>query len=179
MCTICPSVKGQNLRRPCFSERLSGALAMASRLIILAVALGVALHGLAAAAVAAIAGLTCNGITFMSYTDLPSFNTQGSHDSVIVQIGAGAIDGGSTLTVSDIFFDLACRHKGCSGNVNQNCSVNANCPSGQLCLDLLPGTCVPDGSSPGVNSVAGFVGVVSNNCTDARLLAEVVLAMAG
>jgi hypothetical protein len=129
---------------------------------VIGVGLGVTLHGVATTA---IAGTTCNGITFVSYTDLPSFNTQGSIDSVVVQIGAGPIEGGSTLTVSNIFFDLACRHKGCSGNVNQNCSVNADCPSGQLCLNLLPGSCVPDGSSPGVNSVAGFVGVVSNNCS--------------
>ena len=108
---------------------------------------------------------TCNGTTFISYADLPPFNTQGSQDNVVITIGTGPIDGGTSLTVSDLFFDLACRHKGCSGNLTANCSTDADCGSGQFCFNLLPGNCIPDGSSPGTNSVAGYVTIVSTDCT--------------
>src|ERR1043166_3989942 len=79
---------------------------------------------------------TCNGITFISYTDLPSFNTQGSQDSVIIQIGSAPTDGATTRPLSQIFFDLSCRHKGCSGNVNANCTIDSDCPPLQNCLTL-------------------------------------------
>jgi cell division septation protein DedD len=115
---------------------------------------------------------TCNGITQVGYINVPDFNTQGSIDRVSITIGAQTIQGGTKLTVSQIFFDLACRHKGCSADVNHNCTVNADCTGfGGTCLTLLSGTCAPDASTPqpplpaGVNSVVGFVGNVTTDCT--------------
>jgi cell division septation protein DedD len=115
---------------------------------------------------------TCNGTTQIAYVTVPPFDTQGSIDRVSVTIGAQTIQGGTTLTLSQIFFDLACRHKGCSADVNHNCTVDADCAGfGGTCLTLLSGTCAPDASTPqpplptGVNSVVGFVGNISTDCT--------------
>jgi hypothetical protein len=109
---------------------------------------------------------TCNGITEIRYLVHPPVNTQGSIDRASITIGAGEIQGGTKLTLSQVFVDLACRHKGCSGNVNHNCTVNADCTGfGGTCLTLLSGTCAPDGTTPGVESVAGYVGNITTDCT--------------
>src|SRR5689334_17764098 len=65
---------------------------------------------------------TCNGITFISYPNPPDNNFAGTTDHVQLQIGSGPIDGGTTLTVSQILFDLSCRHRGCSNDFNQPCT---------------------------------------------------------
>lgn len=109
---------------------------------------------------------TCNGVTQVGYVNVPSVDTQGSVDRVAIQIGALSIQGGTKMTLSKIFFDLACRHKGCSGNVNHNCTANSDCTGfGGTCLTLLSGTCAPDGTTPGVESVVGYVGNISTTCT--------------
>jgi hypothetical protein len=120
----------------------------------------------AAVSIRANAQNTCNGVTQVAYVSVQPVNTQGSIDRVSIEIGALAVQGGTKLTFSQIFFDLACRHKGCSANVNHNCSVNSDCTGfGGTCLTLLSGTCAPDGTTPGVQSVVGYVGNVSTNCT--------------
>src|ERR1043166_3283913 len=70
---------------------------------------------------------TCNGVTFISYPNAPAQNLQGTVDRVQLQIGAGPIDNGTTLSLTQIFFDLSCRHKGCSNNVNTPCNTDPDC----------------------------------------------------
>jgi hypothetical protein len=119
------------------------------------------------------AQITCGGIAQISYVNVPSFNTQGSIDRAQITIGAATILGGTKLTLSQVFVDLACRHKGCSADVNHNCTVDADCTGfGGTCLTLVPGTCAPDGTVPNpadppnfFESVAGYVGNIATDCT--------------
>ncbi len=109
---------------------------------------------------------TCNGITQIGYVTVPSVDTQGSIDRVSITIGAQSIQNGTKLTLSEILFDLACRHKGCNADFNHNCTSDADCTGfGGTCLTLLSGTCAPDGTTPGVESVVGFVGNITTDCT--------------
>ena len=110
-------------------------------------------------------GKTCNGVTLISYQSVPVFDNKGSIDRVRITLGTGQIQNGNTLTLNQVFFDLACRHKGCGGDQTRNCTSNADCASvGGTCQTLLPGTCVPDTTTPGTNTVVGYVGNITTTC---------------
>jgi hypothetical protein len=110
------------------------------------------------------AQFTCNASMFLSYVSVPTFDNIGSIDRIRLTLGTGSILNGTTLTLNQVFFDLACRHKGCSGNPNQNCTVDADCGGGDTCVPLLPGSCVQDTNNPGTNTVMGFAGNITTTC---------------
>jgi hypothetical protein len=126
--------------------------------------------GLAAPATAA----TCNGVASILYPNPPAQDFQGTVDHVELSIGTQSIqsaDGNGTgvMVVSKVFFDLSCRHKACSNSAPGfavPCKSDADCGAGNICLILLPGTCVPDGSLSNTNTVVGFNGITFTNCTD-------------
>ena len=100
---------------------------------------------------------TCNGIVSIGYPLVQEFNTIGSVDRASITLGTGNIQGGSTLTVQKVFFELDCKNKVCLNNTTQACSVNADCGVGNTCANLLP-TCFDDGN------VAGYVGNITTDC---------------
>jgi len=103
---------------------------------------------------------TCNGAIEIQYASVQSFNTQGSIDRVRLVLGAGGIQLGTNITISDIFFDLACKNKACVGGTNpgKSCDVTADCDGADVCISQLPGTCVED------DSVMLYVGNITTTC---------------
>ena len=74
----------------------------------------------ASSAVAAIAPLanTCNGRSELSYPTAPNFAGVGDVVRVTLTLGAGSIQGGTTLTISGVRFNLDCN----------NSNLGLNCP---------------------------------------------------
>jgi len=66
---------------------------------------------------------TCNGTIEISYVSTDNPNVVGSVDRVRLRFGAGGISGGTTLTLSNIFFDLDCK-AGMAGCVDEGAVVS-------------------------------------------------------
>ena len=66
---------------------------------------------------------TCNGTIEISYVSTDSPNVVGSVDRVRLRFGAGGISGGTTLTLSNVFFDLDCK-AGMAGCVDEGAVVS-------------------------------------------------------
>jgi len=71
-------------------------------------------------AFAAIAPLanTCNGVSELGYPTAPNFAAVGDTVRVTLTLGAGSIQGGNTLTISGVRFNLDCN----------NSNLGLNCP---------------------------------------------------
>jgi len=100
---------------------------------------------------------TCNGTLSIEYAVVQTPNVVGSVDTVRLILGAGSIVGGTALNVSQIYFDLDCKNRVCSTNLNQGCSVSSECPGGGTCDNILP-VCIDDGA------VAGYAGNITTTC---------------
>ena len=61
---------------------------------------------------------TCNGVSEFSYPTAPNFVGVGDTVRVVLTLGAGGIQGGTTLTVSHVRFNLDC----------DNANLGLNCP---------------------------------------------------
>ena len=121
---------------------------------------------------AAHAQSTCNGAIEIQYANVPAFDTLGSIDRVRLVLGAGSIGLGTQITISQIFFDLACKNKACVGGSTPGAScdrfVGDTCPGGGTCFALLPGTCVED------DNVMIYVGNITTTCTGKTFTPNVV-----
>lgn len=100
---------------------------------------------------------TCNASVSISYVHVEDFNTLGSVDRVRLTLNAGSIQGGTEVSVEQIFFGLDCRNKGCLSNPNLNCNVGTDCGIGGTCSDILL-LCLDDGN------VASYQDNITTTC---------------
>jgi len=107
-------------------------------------------------------GNTCNASISIAY---PNVSTQTATHRVRITLETGPIQNGTKLTLSEVHFDLACRHKGCSGDITRGCTSNPDCVGfGGACMLLLSQNCVADTMTPGTNTVAAYVGNITTTC---------------
>src|SRR6185295_911472 len=85
---------------------------------LLALVFGIGLATPAHAARQATLANTCNGNSELSYPTAPNFNSVGDNVHVKLTLGAGGIDGGTSLSVSRVRFNLDCN----------NSNLGINCP---------------------------------------------------
>jgi hypothetical protein len=89
-------------------------------------------------AVQAQGGMTCNATLAINYTSVQMPNTLNSIDRVRLDIGAGSIQNGTTLTVGAVRFNLDCQQAslpGCDDDgavVAYEANLSSNCPNGTV-----------------------------------------------
>src|SRR5262245_54646772 len=80
---------------------------------------------------------TCNGVSEFSYPTAPNFSAVGDTVRVVLTLGASTIQGGTTLTISRVRFNLDCD----ASNLGLNCpddgpvvsfqgNIQSTCPTG-------------------------------------------------
>src|SRR4030095_3822773 len=74
--------------------------------------------GLATPVLAAPEANTCNGNSELSCPPAPNFASVGDTIRVVLSLGAGGIDGGTTLSISRVRFNLDCNNS----NLGINCA---------------------------------------------------------
>src|SRR5262245_55918300 len=60
---------------------------------------------------------TCNGSSELSYPTAPNFSSVGDTVRIVLSLGAGGIEGGTSLSISRVRFNLDCD----SSNLGINC----------------------------------------------------------
>src|SRR5438045_3747973 len=65
---------------------------------------------------------TCNGMSEFSYPSSPNFVGVGDTVHIVLTLGAGGIQGGTTLTINRVRFNLDCN----------NANLGLNCPDDGL-----------------------------------------------
>jgi len=98
---------------------------------------------------------TCNGQSQIIYSQVESPNLQGSIDTVQISVGAQDIDGGTKMTLSQIYFDLDCAATSLPGCTDQGAIIRY-----QGDADLTT-TCT--GQTVTSNHIAGTDGVGADN----------------
>src|SRR5262245_39515637 len=86
-------------------------------LLALVLGIGLATPGTHAAPAAPLAN-TCNGSSELSYPTAPNFSAVGDTVRITLTLGAGGIEGGSTLSITRVRFNLDCN----------NANLGINCP---------------------------------------------------
>src|SRR5262245_57333112 len=93
---------------------------------------------------------TCNGVSEFSYPSAPNFSAVGDTVRVVLTLGASTIQGGTTLTINRVRFNLDCNN----ANLGLNCdddgpvisfqgNIVSTCPTG-FTSDHAPGEMLPN-----------------------------------